>query len=77
LRFQAITHPDDLATDVAIADRLARGEILRYQLEKRYIRKDEAIVDACRVFRFFADEMARPCTTCLRYKTSPRESASS
>jgi PAS domain S-box-containing protein len=46
LRFQAITHPDDLATDVAIADRLARGEIPRYHFEKRYIRKDGAIVDA-------------------------------
>jgi PAS domain S-box-containing protein len=45
LTFQAITHPDDLETDVALAGQLARGEIPRYQLEKRYIRKDGAIVD--------------------------------
>jgi PAS domain S-box-containing protein len=45
LTFQAITHPDDLETDVVLAGRLARGEIPRYQLEKRYIRKDGSIVD--------------------------------
>jgi PAS domain S-box-containing protein len=45
LTFQAITHPHDLGTDVALVDRLVRGEIPRYQLEKRYIRKDGTIVD--------------------------------
>lgn len=45
LTFQAITHPDDLNTDLELAGRLARGEIPRYQLEKRYIRKDGTIVD--------------------------------
>jgi PAS domain S-box-containing protein len=43
--FQDITHPDDLATDVDLARRLAAGEISRYQLEKRYIRKDKSVVD--------------------------------
>src|SRR5688572_15951960 len=45
LRFQDITHPDDLDTDVALSEQLARGEIPRYQLEKRYIRKDGSLVD--------------------------------
>ena len=45
LSFQTITHPDDLDTDVKLAGRLARGEIPRYQLEKRYVRKDGTIVD--------------------------------
>jgi PAS domain S-box-containing protein len=45
LRFQDITHPDDLDTDVALSQQLARGEIARYQLGKRYIRKDGSIVD--------------------------------
>ena len=45
LTFQAITHPDDLDADLALAGQLARGEIPRYQLEKRYIRKDGTIVD--------------------------------
>ncbi len=44
LTFKDITHPEDLAVDVSLADRLARGEIPRYQLEKRYIRKDGASV---------------------------------
>lgn len=38
--FQAITHPDDVGTDVGLAQRVARGEIPRYSLEKRYVRKD-------------------------------------
>jgi PAS domain S-box-containing protein len=45
-KFQDITHPDDLDIDVGIADRLARGDIRRYQFEKRYIRKNGSIVDA-------------------------------
>jgi len=45
LRFQDITHPDDLDKDLTIAKRLAGGEIPRYQFEKRYIRKDKKTVD--------------------------------
>jgi len=45
LTVQAITHPDDLYADVALKGQLARGEIPRYQLVKRYIRKDGGIVD--------------------------------
>ena len=36
LTFQDITHPDDLHVDLAQAEQLARGEIDRYQMEKRY-----------------------------------------
>ncbi len=45
LTFQAITHPDDVAADVAMSMQLARDEIPRYQRSKRYIRKDGTIVD--------------------------------
>lgn len=45
LTFQAITHPDDLDADLTLMRRLARGEIPRYQLERRYIRKDGATID--------------------------------
>ncbi|MFN7914249.1 MAG: PAS domain S-box protein [Vicinamibacterales bacterium] len=44
LTFQDITHPDDVATDVAFAERLASGELQQYTMEKRYIRKDGATV---------------------------------
>ena len=44
MTFQDITHPDDLATDLASAHRLLAGEIATYALEKRYFRKDGQIV---------------------------------
>jgi PAS domain S-box-containing protein len=44
LTFHAVTHPDDLESDLAQAARLLAGEIPTYSIEKRYIRKDgEAI----------------------------------
>jgi PAS domain S-box-containing protein len=38
--FADVTHPDDVGEDVALADRLIRGEVNVYALEKRYVRKD-------------------------------------
>jgi diguanylate cyclase (GGDEF)-like protein/PAS domain S-box-containing protein len=38
--FQAITHPDDLDTDMEHARQLLAGERNTYRLEKRYIRRD-------------------------------------
>jgi len=45
LTYQDITHPDDLDVDVALGRQLVDGEIPRFQVEKRYIRKDESIID--------------------------------
>src|SRR5262245_1153098 len=45
LTFHAITHPADLDGDVRLADQLVRGDITRYQLEKRDVRKDGTIVN--------------------------------
>lgn len=42
--FQDITYPDDLETDLAYVRQLLAGEITTYDLEKRYIRKDGALV---------------------------------
>jgi PAS domain S-box-containing protein len=39
LRFQDITHPEDLETDLEYAGQLFRGEIQSYNMEKRYITK--------------------------------------
>ncbi|HVU57138.1 MAG TPA: PAS domain S-box protein [Puia sp.] len=38
--FQAITHPDDLAVDMAFVGQMLNKERETYQMEKRYIRKD-------------------------------------
>ncbi|HEX7794976.1 MAG TPA: PAS domain S-box protein, partial [Vicinamibacterales bacterium] len=46
LSFQTITHPDDRERDLSAAGQLVRGEISRYQREKRYITKTGAIVEA-------------------------------
>ena len=45
LKFQDITHPHDLDTDLALSEQLLRGEIPRCQFEKRYIRKDGTVVE--------------------------------
>lgn len=42
--FQDITHPDDLEEDLALADKLIRGEDDTYSMEKRYYRKNGSIV---------------------------------
>lgn len=42
--FQDITHPDDLAADLAYVRQMLAGEIERYTMEKRYIRKDGSTV---------------------------------
>src|SRR4051812_14714616 len=44
LKFQDITHPDDLSSDLSQAERLVAGDIETYTMEKRYIRKDKSIV---------------------------------
>jgi PAS domain S-box-containing protein len=44
LTWSELTHPDDLATDVEQFDRVIRGEIDGYSLEKRYLRKDGSAV---------------------------------
>ena len=38
--FQSLTHPDDLAADLAHVRRLQSGDVPEYRLEKRYIHKD-------------------------------------
>jgi PAS domain S-box-containing protein len=44
LKFQSITYPDDLKTDLGYYDSLMAGRIPTYSLEKRYVRKDRSIV---------------------------------
>jgi PAS domain S-box-containing protein len=44
LTFREITHPDDLARDEQLVAQLLRGELSRYAVEKRYLRKDGGVV---------------------------------
>ncbi len=44
LTFQDITHPDDLAEDLALVQKLLTGELGNYSLEKRYLRKGGELV---------------------------------
>jgi PAS domain S-box-containing protein len=44
LTFKALTHPDDIGTDMHNITRLLKKEISLYRAEKRYIRKDKNIV---------------------------------
>jgi PAS domain S-box-containing protein len=46
LTWPKLTHPDDLAADEAQFERMLRGEIDSYTLEKRFVRKDGGIVAA-------------------------------
>jgi len=52
--FPKITHPDDVALDVAEVGPLAAGEIEEYAREKRYVRKDGSIA--------WGDVVVRPVT---------------
>src|SRR5262249_20188847 len=42
--FRQVTYPDDLAADVAQAELMREGKNETYELEKRYVRKDGALV---------------------------------
>ncbi len=60
LRFQDITHPEDLAIDLDLADKLLRSEIPRYQIAKRYLRKDRTVVDIVLHGSVVRDEKGTP-----------------
>lgn len=43
MTFRELTDPEDLAADIESIRRLVAGEIERYSLEKRYVRKDRSL----------------------------------
>jgi len=45
LTWAELTHPDDLAADLTQFERVVAGEVDGYRLEKRFLRKDGAVVD--------------------------------
>ncbi len=60
LRFHEITHPDDLRVDVELLDKLRRGEIDHYNMEKRYYRKDGAIIHVLLSVSMVTDQNDQP-----------------
>lgn len=60
LSFQAITHPDDLDNDLKLIDMLLNGSAASYNLEKRYLRKDGAIVWARLTVSLVRDAQQQP-----------------
>ena len=58
--FQQITHPDDLAPDLALLDSITRGEIDRFEMEKRYLKPSGEIVWAHLAVSCARDERGLP-----------------
>ena len=44
MTYKDITHPDDLAADMALVERINTGALDEFQIKKRYLRKDGATV---------------------------------
>ena len=60
LTFQQITHPDDLAADLAQVEALLAGTIDTFAMEKRYIRADGAVVWVNLTASLLRDAAGRP-----------------
>ncbi|MGV3757974.1 MAG: diguanylate cyclase domain-containing protein [Actinomycetota bacterium] len=60
LRFQDITHPDDLDDDLHLVRQVLRGDIDRYTLEKRYLRRDGQVVHVQLDVSLVRDEAGSP-----------------
>ena len=64
--FQELTHPDDVDLNWRQRQRLIRGEIKSFDLEKRYLRKDRSIVWVYVNVTLVTDRDGRPLH-CLSY----------
>ncbi|MFQ3617982.1 MAG: diguanylate cyclase [Cyanobacteriota bacterium] len=60
LTFQAVSHPEDLPTDLAMVQQLIDGEKNSFQIEKRYIRKDGEIIWALLSVSLVRDSQQNP-----------------
>ena len=58
--FQVITHPDDLAGDLALVQAVLAGERLSFHMEKRYIHRDGHTVHAQLSVSLVRDENSEP-----------------
>ena len=60
LDFQSITHPSDLAADVANCEAVLRGEVNGYEMEKRYLRGDGSVVCVLLSVSLVRDQSGKP-----------------
>jgi len=58
--YEDISHPDDIANDKAQANRLVAGEIVTYQLEKRYLHKDGSVIHCLRCVSLVRNGEGKP-----------------
>jgi PAS domain S-box-containing protein len=58
--FQSITHPDDLDIDLQLAGQVLSGRLPNYQLRKRYISKQGALVWGLLAVSLVRDERGQP-----------------
>lgn len=58
--FQDLTFPEDLAADLEQVRALLAGEVARYSLEKRYVRRDGSLVWAWLTVALVRDEEGAP-----------------
>ncbi len=58
--FPAITHPDDLSVELSLVERVLRGELDGYDLEKRYLKKDGSTIRVEIAASIVRDEQRRP-----------------
>jgi PAS domain S-box-containing protein len=54
------THPDDIVAGVVLFDALVKGKRESYQIEKRYIQKEGAIVWVCKTVSLVRDREGHP-----------------
>jgi len=75
LRFQDITHPDDLDADLELRDRILGGELPGYRLEKRYFHKSGHVIHAQLSVTLIRDEQGQPAhfITQIQDETAIRE----
>lgn len=60
LTFQQITHEDDVETEAKSAHKLLKGEIDSYEMQKRYIRKEGALIWVYSTVSLVRDENGQP-----------------
>lgn len=60
MSFPEITHPDDVGPNLVLSERLFRGELPFYKLQKRYVKKDGELIWVNLTASVIHDQAGRP-----------------